>query len=182
MLRSDAVRNRATLLEVAESVFTEHGPDAPLTLITEQAGLGRGTLYRHFPNRVSIVSAIYGARLERYRDYALAHIEDPEVLFEVLTMVAWDQFAIPGLFRIIHANSEEEGPVADLWVRTQEVFEIPLDASKKAGAVRPDASVHDIFIAISMVYGVANSPIADRQGRTAIDRAIVLIRRMLVAN
>lgn len=179
MTRSDAARNRATLLRAAEAVFTEFGATAPLALVVDRSDLGRGTLYRHFNDRPSLVSGIYGARLERYAAHAAQHADDPDVLFQLLRMTAWDQFAIPGLFRIIHTDPDASGHVADLWVRTAEVFEPPLRASQAARTVRDDLTIDDVFLVIAMLYGVANSPSADRQGPPAIERALSLVSRIL---
>jgi AcrR family transcriptional regulator len=64
-LRADAVRNRDRLLEVAVRAFTEDGPDVPLEQIAAEAGVGVGTLYRHFPNRNALVAAVYRHEVER---------------------------------------------------------------------------------------------------------------------
>lgn len=56
--RSDARRNRERLLEAATAAFTEHGAAASLESIARDAGVGIGTLYRHFPNREALVEAI----------------------------------------------------------------------------------------------------------------------------
>ena len=179
MTRSDAARNRQALLVAAEEVFTEHGPEAPLNLVTARSGLGRGTLYGHFPNRIVQVAASYGARLDRYRDHASAHAQDPGVLFEIIEMLAWDQYSIPGMFRIIPANTQTSAEAAALWERTEEVFAEPLELPRRAGAVRPDTEVSDILLVLAMLYGVAHSPSVEKQGRAAVERSLALVRQML---
>ncbi|WP_052450690.1 TetR/AcrR family transcriptional regulator [Actinomyces polynesiensis] len=179
MTRSDAARNRQTLVDAAEAVFTEHGPDAPLALVTARSGLGRGTLYRHFPNRIALVSAIYGARLDRYLAHTRAHAEDPEVLLDVIAMIAWDQYSIPGMFRIIHANAQASDQAARLWERTEAVFSEPLEISRDAGVVREDLTVNDVLLVLAMLYGVAQSPSTEKFGRAAVERTLVHLRRML---
>ena len=64
-LRADAVRNRDKLLEVAVKAFTEDGVDVPLETVAARAGVGVGTLYRHFPNRNALVEAVYRHEVER---------------------------------------------------------------------------------------------------------------------
>ena len=64
-LRADAVRNRDKLLDVAVRAFTEDGVDVPLETIANRAGVGVGTLYRHFPNRNALVQAVYRHEVER---------------------------------------------------------------------------------------------------------------------
>jgi len=63
-MRADAVRNRKRLLEAAVEVFAEAGPDASLDQIAARAGVGIGTLYRHFPDRQALLAAVYQAAFE----------------------------------------------------------------------------------------------------------------------
>src|SRR5579862_5213470 len=57
--RADAERNRDRVLEVAKQAFTKSGADASLDDIAKQAGVGAGTLYRHFPSREALIEAVY---------------------------------------------------------------------------------------------------------------------------
>jgi len=63
--RADAQRNRERILEVAKEVFTRDGGAASLDDIARQAGVGPGTLYRHFPNRDSLIEAVYRSEVEK---------------------------------------------------------------------------------------------------------------------
>jgi AcrR family transcriptional regulator len=62
--RVDARRNEQTLLEAAAAVFVTDGVDAPVRLIAERAGVGMGTIYRHFPTRPALVAAVYQHQVE----------------------------------------------------------------------------------------------------------------------
>jgi AcrR family transcriptional regulator len=64
-LRADAVRNRELLLAAAVAEFAEHGVDAPVAAIARRAGLGKGTVFRHFPAKDDLVAAIVLDRLTR---------------------------------------------------------------------------------------------------------------------
>ncbi|HEX4222534.1 MAG TPA: helix-turn-helix domain-containing protein [Pseudonocardiaceae bacterium] len=64
LLRANSRRNHDALLAAAREVFTTHGTDAPLDLITRQVGVGRGTLYRHFPTREHLFVAIMRDKVE----------------------------------------------------------------------------------------------------------------------
>src|ERR1700752_5341872 len=64
-LRADAERNRERILEVAKEAFTRFGADASLDDIAKQAGVGPGTLYRHFPAREELLQAVYRSELEK---------------------------------------------------------------------------------------------------------------------
>jgi AcrR family transcriptional regulator len=67
-MRSDAQRNRERLLGAAVAAFSTDGPDATLESIAKDAGVGIGTLYRHFPNREALVDAAYRSELGRLCD------------------------------------------------------------------------------------------------------------------
>ena len=63
--RTDALRNRERILEVAKGAFTRHGAATSLDDIAKQAGVGAGTLYRHFPTRDVLIEAVYRSEVEK---------------------------------------------------------------------------------------------------------------------
>src|SRR6476620_5660341 len=67
-MRADAQRNRDRIVEVAREVFREHGYDASLDEVAKRAGVGPGTLYRHFPNRDALLDAIMQSWVERVEE------------------------------------------------------------------------------------------------------------------
>jgi AcrR family transcriptional regulator len=67
-LRADAVKNRARILEAAEDVFATEGVSVPIDVVAERAGLGVGTLYRHFPTKEALYEAIVATRLDLLLD------------------------------------------------------------------------------------------------------------------
>src|ERR671932_1052423 len=69
-LRADARRNRRLLLEAAEDVFTAEGASAPTEEVARQAGVGIGTLFRHFPTKEALVQAVVAARVGRLMEEA----------------------------------------------------------------------------------------------------------------
>jgi AcrR family transcriptional regulator len=68
--RADAVRNRERVLEAAKSVFSAGGPDASLEAVARTAGVGIGTLYRHFPTREALFEAVYRREVQQLADLA----------------------------------------------------------------------------------------------------------------
>jgi AcrR family transcriptional regulator len=75
-LRQDAQRNRDTLVTVARAAFAAANDSVPLETIARDAGLGIGTLYRHFPTRESLVEAVYAAQLDELVDSAASLLEE----------------------------------------------------------------------------------------------------------
>ena len=78
-MRADARRNYEALMTAASELFLEQGPDVPLDEVAKRAGVGAGTLYRHFPSRNDLIAAVYVADIDSMCDSAekLAHGEDP---------------------------------------------------------------------------------------------------------
>jgi AcrR family transcriptional regulator len=100
-VRADARRNRARIIEVAQDAFTTSG-DVSLNSIAKKAGVGPGTLYRHFPTREALILAVYRHEVEQLAAYA------PELLKEHPPLEAlrlwWDRLAYYG--RIKHGLSD----------------------------------------------------------------------------
>ncbi|MDI2130058.1 TetR/AcrR family transcriptional regulator [Yinghuangia seranimata] len=82
-VRRDAQRNRTRLLDTAAQVFQEAGAEAPLDLIAERAGVANATLYRHFPTRRLLISAVYARVIDSLcaEAHTLAETARPDALF-----------------------------------------------------------------------------------------------------
>src|ERR1700730_17482440 len=70
--RADAVRNRERVLKAAKTVFSTGGPDASLEAVAKRAGVGIGTLYRHFPTREALFEAVYRREVDQLGELAEA--------------------------------------------------------------------------------------------------------------
>src|ERR1700740_432803 len=76
--RADAVRNRELVLEAAKTVFSAGGADASLEAVARTAGVGIGTLYRHFPTREALFEAVYRREVQQLADLAKRLKEEAE--------------------------------------------------------------------------------------------------------
>src|ERR1700691_5091868 len=84
--RTDAQRNRERILEVAKEAFTQCGANASLDDIAKEAGVGAGTLYRHFPTRDALIEAVYRIEVEKL---AAAERKFSETMAPVEALRAW---------------------------------------------------------------------------------------------
>src|SRR6202035_467404 len=75
--RSDAIRNRERVLEAAKAVFSAGGPEASLEAVAKRAGVGIGTLYRHFPTREALFEAVYRREVQQLGELAEALKSEP---------------------------------------------------------------------------------------------------------
>ena len=76
--RADAARNRERVLEAAKAVFSAGGPEASLEAVARTAGVGIGTLYRHFPTREALFEAVYRREVQQLADLAERLKEEAE--------------------------------------------------------------------------------------------------------
>jgi len=76
-LRADAVRNRAKVLEAARAAFAEHGSEAQMEDVARRAGVGVGTVYRHFPTKRALAEALVEARFDEVLAFARTLVDEP---------------------------------------------------------------------------------------------------------
>ncbi|MEJ3405743.1 TetR/AcrR family transcriptional regulator [Rathayibacter sp. YIM 133350] len=154
-LRSDARRNRQKLVEVARDAFARAGEPIALENIAREAGVGIGTLYRHFPTRESLIEEVYAAELDdvvRKADTVLAHAS-PEV-----ALIAWMEHyagfvaAKRGLAEPLRAGLNTGTIVtASTRQRITGAVEKILSAGRTAGVLRHDVRADDLT---AMLLGV----------------------------
>jgi AcrR family transcriptional regulator len=143
-LRADALRNRARILEAAEEVFAAEGIEVPVDLIAERAGVGVGTLYRHFPTKEKLCEAVLLDRLAALTADArgLANAEDPAgAFFGFLTHFVEEGVAKRDLMvAVMGAGVEFEEAAADVKDALRDAIGVLLERAQRAGAVRPDTT------------------------------------------
>ena len=150
--RSDAQRNRARILEVAKEAFTRFGADASLDDIAKQAGVGAGTLYRHFPTRDALIEAVYRSEVEKL---AAAAGKMAETMLPIEALRSWMLLLIDyiGAKHIIAPalNSLVGGP-ARLYEDSRSLIQGAIDelvkGAKKSGDVRTDIDATDLLRAM----------------------------------
>ena len=172
-LRRDARDNRARLLVAAREVFAESGATSPLELVARRAGVGRGTLYRNFPDRSALLAALFEERLGLLEDLVAAYDGD-DVLERLLVEICWYEVVVPGLGALLPTGADEEPPGDGLQrvsTATQHLIDVALRRSLEAGAVRPDLTVSDALLVIAMVHGAVASAGADAS-RDVVHRAL----------
>ena len=137
--RKDVVRHRAALLDAAARVFAAGGVDAPLAEIATAAGVGRGTLYRHFPERIDLIVALLNRNLDDLEAQAAELAGQPDgLLILIRTMIDQDIDVAPLL------DSDLIMP-ATLLARFVAICREPLEIARRAGVVRADLDETDLL-------------------------------------
>ncbi|WP_399883644.1 TetR/AcrR family transcriptional regulator [Streptomyces sp. BBFR51] len=173
-LRADARRNRERLLRVAAEVFAERGAGAALDDIARRAGVGVGTLYRHFPTRQALLEAVYLERVEAVaaRADAIAGALPPGA-----ALVAWlDELAVGmlqarGLKALLGTAVTRGAPACGDCVRGAAARLVR--AAQDAGALRRDVEPIEV---LRLVHGVVTAcESADEVDGTAARRYLALL-------
>jgi AcrR family transcriptional regulator len=143
-LRADAARNRARILEAAEAVFAVEGIEAPVDTIAEKAGVGVGTLYRHFPTKEKLCEAILLDRLRGLTDDARAQAdaEDPVAAFFgfLQHFVELGASKRDLIVAVMGAGLDFDEAAAPVKEDLREAVGVLLQRAQDAGAVRPDVT------------------------------------------
>jgi AcrR family transcriptional regulator len=148
-LRADAVRNRARVLEAARAAFAEHGGDAQMEEIARQAGVGVGTVYRHFPTKHALAEALVEERFDRTIAHARTLLDEPDPwraivgCFEFCAVTQeQDRAWAAGLASI--AGPAPAGPLEHQLEELLGITEQLLDRARAAGVVREDLTALDL--------------------------------------
>lgn len=172
-LRVDAQRNRDRLLEVAVLAFSAGGAEPTLESIAAQAGVGIGTLYRHFPTREALIDAAYRNELERLCDAAselLAEVAADRALREWMDLFVAYMTTKRGMADALRAVIASGGnPFAESRARLAAAVDVLLGAGSVAGLLRADAAAGDVLTMLSGVSLAAGDPAAREQAGRLLD-------------
>ena len=156
-LRADAIRNRERVLVAAKAVFSAGGPEASLEAVARKAGVGIGTLYRHFPTREALFEAVYRREVQQLSELAeaLKSEADPvdalrRWLRSNVEFVATKKGMSAALALAVQSSSELTAFSFD---RLSKAVGALLDRAVAAGEIRSDISPEDVLRAlVGMCY------------------------------
>jgi AcrR family transcriptional regulator len=146
-LRADARRNRERVLTAAQVVFAEHGHDAQMDDVAKRAGVGVGTVYRHFPTKEALIEALAVDRFEKILAVGKAALErdDP---WEALTEAVWQGAALTASDRsFTEIVGEMQGPMPlaeELQREMNDTYGELMRRAQASGDLRPDLVLDDI--------------------------------------
>jgi len=171
--RTDALRNRERILEVAKGAFTRHGADASLDEIAKQASVGAGTLYRHFPTRDALIEAVYRSEVEKL---AAAGSRFAAEMPPIEALRAWmllfvDYIAAKHI--IAPALNSVVGGPSRLYEGSRSLIQGAVDElvkrAKKGGDVRRNLEASDLLYALIGVFHVRSGPDSQQTARRLVD-------------
>lgn len=171
--RTDAQRNRERILEVAKEAFTRFGADASLDDIARQAGVGPGTLYRHFPARDLLIEAVYRSEVEKL---AAAERKFAETMAPVEALRAWMLLFVDHIAQkqiIAPALNSVVGGASKLYEGSRGLIQPAIEAlvkrAIKSGDIRKDLDPFDLLRALIGVSHIASGPGWQQSARRLVD-------------
>ncbi|MGW0843736.1 TetR/AcrR family transcriptional regulator [Streptomyces sp. NPDC002787] len=170
-MRADARRNRQRLLDVAVRAFSERGTDASLEAIARDAGVGIGTLYRHFPTREALIEAAYRNEVARVCDSAeeLLAQYPPDQAMRVwmdrfIDYLATKQGMADALKAVIASGDSD--PFAESLDRISSAISTLLKAGAEEGVLRSDVDPLDVGFSLGGILLITTDKgLRDRAGR-----------------
>jgi AcrR family transcriptional regulator len=160
--RADARRNHDKLVTAAREVFAEDSTSAPLEDVADRAGVGIGTLYRHFPTRQALLEAVYLDEVEAMAQAAEALSESPP--WEALSQWLHQYVGFAATKRALNEALVEAAPDSDVLLACRTALSgagtALVERAQRAGVVRADTSFNDV---VRMVAGIAMVPTVDAE-------------------
>ena len=177
-LRPDARANRDRILDVARDALAAD-PEASLNAIAKAAGVGAGTLYRHFPSREALLVGVYRKEIDALLALAPTLLEErgPLDAFR-LWCERFAEFGSVkhGIADSFHAAISDQDLQKTYWSLVEAVRRL-MNACEEAGAMPPGTSPEDVLVLLSSVLRIAPTP----SGREQVGRVLALILRSLTA-
>jgi AcrR family transcriptional regulator len=173
-MRTDALKNRQKILDAAEEVFAAEGISVPIDAVAERAGLGVGTLYRHFPNKEfeAIVIDRLIRLLETAREYEAAE-EPGQALFAFLREIAEQASAKRDLFEALgSAGIDLKSRCTDLFDELMASVGALLDRAVATGQVRDDIPPKEIM---SLIVGTCHAAEESDLSEIAVQRMVGVV-------
>lgn len=147
--RADSIRNRERLLEAATEIFSHGGPQASLEAVARRAGVGIGTLYRHFPTREALFEAVYRHEVDLLGALAEELAKEGDTvealkkwLHANVRLVATKKGMIEALQLVAHGSSDLK---AYSFERMTNAIGLLLDRAVAAGEIRSDVPPEDLL-------------------------------------
>lgn len=164
--RADAARNRAHLIATAEAVFARLGTSASVEDVARAAGIGPATVYRHFPRKDDLISAVLRGYFERLRHRADDAIRatDERCIPVFLATVGQDLAAAGGLAHGLWGDLAPQDLIAEL----EQLTATLLERAQAAGTIAKTITVEDIATTVRALRGVINDGRTDWLRHVAI--------------
>ncbi len=154
--RSDAAANHQLLLGAARELFAQQGASATMDDLARAAGVGVGTVYRHFPNKHVLLDGLFDDRLSAFLEFAEDALNDTDPwhgFSSTMTRLAWDLVEIRGLHDLVLGQDDQSSPKPPEGL--QRTMAALLVRGQDAGVIQKDLTTNDLMTIQAMVDAAA---------------------------
>jgi AcrR family transcriptional regulator len=171
-MRADALRNRQKLVAAAQETFATEGTSAPLEDVAERAGVGIGTLYRHFPTRQALLEAVYVGEIEAmaHAAEALTDVDPADALASWFRQYLSFAATKRALHEALLEENADENVLSECRMLLSDAGTGLIGRAQSAGAVRSDVTFMDVA---RIVGGIAVSPSTDDEQKERMLRIVL---------
>jgi len=174
-MRRDALERREALIRAAVACFTENGYEVPLEDIADRAGVGRGTLYRNFRDRLELLLVIF----EREIDAIGAELDPaqplPTLIRQIVRRARGTRLLFARLTMDMTIDDTNLAALHTLHMRMAGILDPFVARARERGEIRADATTEQVMLGIRMISGLLKSPVVERDFDALITDGINLL-------
>jgi AcrR family transcriptional regulator len=173
--RADARANRVRILDGAEEVFGTGGESASTEEVARLAGVGIGTVFRHFPTKAALLEAVLTRRFDRLREQAeaLLNAADPgQAFFDFFRYLVADAPAKIGISEALLDVGGDGGEAARASHELRRAFGALLQRAQQAGAIRDDVELPEVY---ALLVGVSRAAAREHPGEQVTARMLTIV-------
>jgi AcrR family transcriptional regulator len=154
-----AAENRAALIAAARTIFADRGLHAPLSAVAKEAGVGQGSLYRHFPTRYSLAVAVFQQNVDELETVAA---DDSATLADLLAAITAQALVSTAFFEMIEFERADVTGL-ELVARVHSVLSSKVAQAHAAGQLPDRVTTDDVQLGIAMLTGaLSKRPLGER--------------------
>jgi len=158
-----APENRAALIAAARTIFASRGLNAPLSAVAKEAGVGQGSLYRHFPTRYSLAVAVFQENLDELESLA---VEESSTLGDILRAITEQAIVSTAFFEMIEIE-RADASAQELVDRITAILSSKMPEARASGQVADWITSDDVLLGVAMLAGALSKTPHDERGAVA---------------
>lgn len=178
-MRRDALERREALIHAAAVCFAEAGYNVPLEEIADRAGVGRGTLYRNFRDRMELVLVIFAREVEAIGADLNAAMSLSELIEHVVRRGLGTRLLFARLMMDMPIDDASRASFNALFARMAEILSPFVEQARARGEIRADVSAEQVVLGVRMISGLVKSPVAEHSPDALIADGLDLLLRGL---
>lgn len=178
-MRRDARERREALITAAAACFSEYGYTVPLEDIADRAGVGRGTLYRNFKDRMALALAVFERDIDEWVESTDLSLPLPDLIGDIILRGAKAAALFTRLAIEVPLDERNLDEFHVLGERVRTVLTPLAEKAQADGFLRPEVGTHELLLAMRMVSSLLIPKMSDKEAKFMVEEALDLVMRGL---